>query len=277
MDRKIVIFGLIGILVLVLAIVLSVLLFLPNTESNERVNILLLGADARTNLTHGYTDSISILSINKKNTSDVSFLSIPRDTRVQIYGRDVDKINSAYAYGDINTTKKTVENFLNIKIDYYVLVDFTDFKKMVDTLGGITMDVQPHVTAVRPELHGKTGISRLTGEEALTYVRFRSDSESEGGRIKRHQEAIRAIIQETLNPSNILEAPTVFNLLRENVKTDIPPLDTTIIEKLITGFDIENAKTKVITGEYTHINGTNYMIPDMNKTEEFVIELGLRN
>lgn len=277
MNRKIVILGLLGILVLLVAVVLSFLLFIPETESSERVNILLLGADARTPQTQGFTDSISILSINKKNTNDVSLLSIPRDTRVQIYGRDVDKINSAYAYGNINTTRKTVENFLNIKIDYYILVDFTDFKKMVDTLGGITMDVQPHVTAVRPELHGKTGVSRLTGEEALTYVRFRSDSDSEGGRIKRHQQAIRAIIQEALNPSNILEAPTVFNLLRENVKTNIPPMETTIIEKLITGFDIENAKTKVITGEYTHINGINYMIPDMNKTEETVIELGLRN
>lgn len=275
MNRKIVILALIGIFILVMAS-LSFLLFTPKTGSSERINILFLGADARTPETQGFTDSISILSIDK-NTKKVSLLSIPRDTRVQIAGKGVDKINSAYAYGDINTTIKTVENFLNVRIDYYILVDFTDFKKMVDTLGGITMDVEPHISAVRPELHGKTGMSKLTGEEALIYVRFRQDSQSEGGRIKRHQQAIKAIINEALNPSNILQAPAVFNMLRENVKTNIPPLETTVIEKLITGFDIDNTKTGVVTGEYTHINGINYMIPDMNKTEETVIKLGLRN
>ncbi|MDO5836232.1 MAG: LCP family protein [Methanobacterium sp.] len=274
MDKKILILVLVGIIVLVAGV--SYFLFVPQTNSSsERINILFLGADARSSQDQGYTDSINILSIDKK-TKEVSLLSIPRDTRVQITGRGVDKINSAYAYGDINTTIDTVENFLNVRIDYYVLVDFTDFKELVDSLGGITMNVEPHISVVRPELHGKTGVSKLTGEEALIYVRFRQDSESEGGRMKRHREAITAIINEALNPSNILQAPTVLNQLRENVKTDIPPLETTVIETLITGFDIENAQTGVVTGEYTHINGINYMIPDMNQTEKVVIKLGLR-
>ncbi len=276
MNRKIVILGLMGILVLVVAIGLSYLLFIPKQESSERINILFLGADARSTQDQGFTDSISILSIDK-NTKEVYLLSIPRDTRVQIAGKGVDKINSAYAYGDINTTITTVENFLDVRIDYYILVDFTDFKEMVDTLGGITMNVEPHISAVRPELHGKTGVSNLTGDEALIYLRFRQDSDSEGGRIKRHQQAIKAIINKALNPSNLLQAPTVLNQLRENVKTNIPPLETTVIEKLVTGFDIDNAKTGVITGEYTHIDGINYMIPNMNKTKETVIALGLRN
>ena len=275
MNKKVIIVVLVGIILL--AASLSYLLFIPQTNSSsERINVLFLGADARTPQTQGYTDSINILSIDK-NTKEVSILSIPRDTKVQIAGKGVDKINSAYAYGDINTTKKTVENFLKVRIDYYVLVDFTDFKELVDSLGGITMNVEPHISAVRPELHGKTGVSKLTGDEALIYVRFRQDSESEGGRMKRHREAITAIINEALNPSNILQAPTVLNQLRKNVKTDIPPLETTVIEKLITGFNIDNAKTGVVTGEYTHINGINYMIPDMNKTEKTIIDLGLRN
>lgn len=275
MNKKVVL--LIGVLVLIIAIGLSFFFFSPKTDSSsERINILFLGADARSPQDQGFTDSINVLSIDKK-TKELSLLSIPRDTRVQIAGKGVDKINHAYAYGDINTTIDTVENFLNVRIDYYVLVDFTDFKELVDSLGGITMNVEPHISAVRPELHGKTGVSKLTGEEALIYVRFRQDSESEGGRMKRHREAIKAIIDEALNPSNILKAPTVFNQLRENVKTDIPPLETTVIEKLVTGFDIDHAKIGVVTGEYTLINGINYMNPDMNKTEQTVLDLGLRN
>lgn len=275
MNKKVVILAVIGIIII--AAGLSYLLFGPKTDSSsDRINILVLGADARTPQTHGYTDSINILSIDK-NTKEVYILSIPRDTRVPIPGRGVDKINSAYAYGDINTTKEAVENFLNVRIDYYVLVDFTDFKELVDSLGGITMNVEPHISAARPELHGKTGESKLTGEEALIYVRFRQDSQSEGGRMKRHREAITTIINEALTPSNILQSPQVFDQLRKNVKTDIPPLETTVIEKLITGFNMENAKSRVVAGEYTHINGINYMIPDMNKTEKIIQELGLRN
>ncbi len=276
MNRKRVILAII-ILLLVAAIGLSYFMFVPKSDpSSERINILLLGADARTPDHNGFTDSINILSIDK-NTKESYILSIPRDTRVQIAGKNVDKINHAYAYGNINTTIDTVEDFLDVRIDYYVVVDFTDFKEMVDTIGGINMNVPPHISAVRPELHGKVGMSRLNGEEALILVRFRQDNDSENGRMQRHREAITAIVDEVLNPSNILQAPAVLNQLRENVKTDVPPLETTVIEKLITGFDLDNAKIGVVEGEYMHINGINYMIPDMEKTEQTVVELGLRN
>lgn len=273
MNKKIII--LIFAVILVLSLIASVMIITPEKRSSERINILLLGADARTPSHHGFTDSISVVSIDK-NTQEVSFLSIPRDTRVQIHGKKVDKINHAYAYGDIDTTKKTVENFLNIKIDYYILVDFQDFKKLVDSLGGITMYVEPHVSAVRPELNGKSGMTKLTGEEALIYVRFRQDSKSEAGRMDRHRRAIEAIMNEVLDPSNILSNPENINNLRETVETDIPATDIPLFQKLSSGLNMKNAKVRVVPGTYTHINGINYMIPDKEKTEEIVVELGLR-
>lgn len=248
---------------------------LKDGSNSERINILLLGADARNSEHNGYTDSITILSIDKK-TKQTYLLSIPRDTMVQIPGRGYVKINSAYAYGDINTTKTAVENLLNVRIDYYALVDFESFKEVVDTLGGITMYVDPHISAVRPKLNGKTGTCKVTGSEALILVRFRQDSESEGGRMKRHREAIKAITDEILKPSNILKLPAVINQLRQNVKTDIPPLQTTVIQKLLSGFNLDNAKIEVVSGNWTYINGENSMIPDMNKTEAAIMELGLR-
>lgn len=263
-------------LIVIIGVALSFLVFINESESSERINILLLGSDDRTGQMRGNTDSMSVLSIDK-NTTEVSLLSIPRDTRVDIPGRGVDKINSAYPYGDIDTTIETVENFLDIRIDYYILVDFKEFKEMVDTLGGITLDVEPHVASAVPELHGKSGISRLNGEEALAYLRFRFDEDADPGRVRRHQKAIQSIIQETLNPSNISNAPAILNQLRKNVRTNIPPLETTLIDTLIQGYDIENSKTAVITGEWVTINGIVYLIPDMDKTEEMVVELGLRN
>ncbi len=192
MSKKLILL-LVVILIIASAVGLSYLTSPPKSDPNsERINILLLGADARTPDHNGFTDSINILSIDKK-TKQSYLLSIPRDTRVQIAGKDVDKINHAYAYGDINTTIDTVEDFLDVRIDYYVVVDFTDFKEMVDTIGGIEMNVPAHISAARPELHEKVGMSKLTGDEALILVRFRQDNDSENGRMQRHREAIKAI------------------------------------------------------------------------------------
>jgi len=93
----------------------------------------------------------------------------------------------------------------------------------------------------------------------------------------RHREAIKAIADEILNPSNIQEAPAVVNMLRENIKTDIPPLEISVIQQLIYDFNLDNAKIGEVEGTYKHINGIYNMIPDMNKTEATVVELGLRN
>jgi len=266
-------------LIIVLLIAFGVFYFVnqPKSDSNSyRINILLLGADARTSEHHGFTDSINVLSIDKK-TKKTYILGIPRDTRVQIANGNVDKINHAYAYGSVDDTIATVENFLDIRIDYYVLVDFQDFKKMVDSVGGIDMNVPAHISQVRPELHGKVGMSHLTGEEALVLVRFRQDNQSEDGRMERHREAIKAITDKILKSDNILNSLSLLNQLRENVKTDIPPFETAVIDQLMNGFNLDNAEILIVPGEYTHINGTNYMIPDKNKTEEMVVKLGLRN
>lgn len=267
----------IGILSVILLVALGLaFLFSVGTTSSERVNILLLGVDARVPGQAGNTDSISVLSIDK-STQEISLLSIPRDTRVEISGIGTDKINHAYPQGGIDTTVETVENFLDIRIDYYVLINFDQFKEIVDTVGGINMEVEPHVASAVPQLSGKAGESRLNGEEALAYVRFRFDDEGDPGRVRRHQRAIQAIINEALNPANIMDAPAIFNHLMRNVKTNIPPLETTVINMLISGIDLENAQTAMVKGEWTTINGIVYLIPDRDNTEEIVRELGLRD
>ncbi len=266
----------VGILSLFLILALGLaFLFNIGTTPSERVNILLLGVDARVPGQAGNTDSISVLSVDKK-TQEISLLSIPRDTRVEISGIGTDKINHAYPQGGIDTTVETVENFLDIKIDYYVLVNFDQFKEIVDTVGGINMEVEPHVAAAVPELSGKDGQSRLNGEEALAYVRFRFDDEGDPGRVKRHQRAIQAIIKEALNPANIMDVPAIFNHVMKNVKTNVPPLETTVINMLISGIDLENAQTAMVQGEWARINGIAYLIPDMDKTEAMVVDLSLR-
>ena len=263
------------IVVFILILVSGVMMITPkNEESESRINILLLGMDAQNPNWSGNTDSITILSIDK-NTKKVYVLSIPRDTRVDISGYGMDKINHAYRFGGINLTVPTVEKFLNIHIDYYMVLNFWEFKSVVDTLGGIDMNVEPHIAAYRPQL--SPGETRLNGDQTLLYARFRQDDEGDLGRVQRHEKIINAIIKESLKPANFIKIPTILNQLRENLNTNIPPYDSVILEKFFTGFDMGDAPTAIISGNGTYIDGIYYLIPDLDKKEKMVGELGLRN
>ncbi len=268
----------IGIIGLILILALVILLAVPviQKDTGEKINILLLGVDAR-DLEHpGNTDSISIISIDK-NTKKLSLLSIPRDSRVKISGRGYDKINSAYPYGGLNATISTVENFLNIKIDYYILVNFQEFKNIVDTLGGIYIDIDADESSRIPELNGASGLTKLNGDQTLAYDRFRFDSRGDVGRVKRHQKTIKAIIDEFFKPNNLGKAPVVLNQLNSNVHTDIPLLETTVLEKFFHGFNFEDENTAIISGNWTTINGIVYLIPNNETKEQTVVKLGLRD
>lgn len=263
----------ISILILTLG---STIVNFNNDKADSRINILLLGRDAQNPIYSGNTDSITILSIDK-NTKKVSLLSIPRDAKVNIPGHGMDKINAAYGLGGIDLTVKTVEDFLNVPIDYYVVINFEEFKGIVDTLGGVYIDVEPHIAAARPELNGKSGYTKLNGEQTLLYARFRQDNAGDIGRVKRHQKILEAIYREALKPSNLVKLPSVVNQLRENTHTNISPYDFIVIEQVLTGLNLNNAQTAVISGNGTRINGIYYLIPDKNNAEQIVTELGLRN
>ena len=254
---------------------LIVELQLNDQQTGGKINILLLGRDAQNPIYSGNTDSITILSIDKK-TKKVALLSIPRDSKVNIPGHGMDKINAAYGDGGINLTVTTIENFLNIHIDYYVVIDFEEFKSIVDTLGGINVNVEPQIAAYRPEL-GQAGVKKLNGDQTLLYARFRQDNEGDIGRVHRHQKIIAEIVKESLEPSNLPKLPSILNQLRENTHTNVPIYDSVMLGKLLMDFDINNAPVEMITGKSQRVNGIYYLIPDRADAEKKVVELDLRD
>lgn len=113
---------------------------------NNRVNILLLGIDDKDREnpydTSRRSDTMMVASINPQNGT-INLLSLPRDTKVNIPGRKgYDKINSAYAYGGAELARNTVEQFLHIPINYYVVIDWQAFIKVIDILGGVDLYVE---------------------------------------------------------------------------------------------------------------------------------------
>jgi LCP family protein required for cell wall assembly len=182
-------------------------------------SVALLGVDQREN-DRGRSDSIIVLAINP-NTNSVKMLSIPRDTRTAIIGKGtVDKINHAYAFGGVKMSLDTIENFLDIPIDYYVQINMEGFKDIVDSVGGVT--VQNDLDFTSDGAHFSKGTLKLNGDKALKYARMRhEDPRGDFGRQMRQRQIIQAVINEGASVSSLTNFGDIFKALGNNVKTNL--------------------------------------------------------
>lgn len=190
-----------------------------NLNKAQPFSVLLLGVDEREG-DRGRSDSIIVLTVNP-NTNSVKMLSIPRDTRTEIVGKGTqDKINHAYAFGGVDMSIATVENFLDIPIDYYVQINMEGFKDIVDAVGGVT--VQNDLDFKYEGTSFPKGQLTLNGDKALKYSRMRyDDPRGDFGRQLRQRQVIKAIIDEGASLSSLTNFGDIFKALGSNVKTDL--------------------------------------------------------
>ena len=154
---------------------------LENDKSQVNVkkefNLLLLGAD-KSRDGQARSDTLMIMHLDLIR-EEISLLSIPRDTRVKFADGEYHKINAAYSYGGVELVEDTVSQFLDIKIDYYLQIDYNDFIGMVNLIDGIKLDIAKDLVyvdkAANLNIDLAAGEQILNGEEALEYVRFRHD------------------------------------------------------------------------------------------------------
>lgn len=215
--------------------------------------ILLVGIENQENEKYGRSDMLIVATVNPK-AQKISMVSIPRDARVYIeeLGRE-DKINHAYASGGINYTIHSVEKLLDLPIDYYVSTDFQGFEDIVDTVGGVDVEVPFTFKAqLTHSLNWKTytkGHMFLNGNEALAYVRMRkTDIEGDIGRNSRQKEVIQDIINKATSIRNITKIDDMIEDVGENVKTNIPPSEYFGLMKMF-------QKLKVSPIEQLHLEG----------------------
>lgn len=228
--------------------------------------ILLLGVDTD-DVKVGRTDTIILTTIDPK-TKEINMVSIPRDARVYDVKRDTyGKINEAYAYNGISGTKASVENLFDITVDYYMVVNFKSVQQFVDILGGLEIDVEKDL-AFNDRLTGERfslskGIQHLDGEQALNYARFRGDAEGDFGRMRRQQQVIREMVNQSIDFRTSTKIKDILSVLEKNVRTDI---SFSNMVTLVTQFDNitgDNMKTLSIKAKPEMINGTSYVtIPD---------------
>ena len=259
-------------------------------NGRDRLNVLVMGIDSRgTAGDTQNTDTIIILSVDPLNRT-ASMLSVPRDTLVTIPGYGPAKVNAAYAYGGPDLAQKTVEGLLGIKLSSYALIDFGAFTRIVDSVGGVVIDVK---RPIRDEAYPTAdfGIERLNirpgpqlmpGDIALKYARSRHDS-NDFSRARRQQDVISAIRGRLATDGMLSRIPSLVGDVGSAIETNFDPANILPLAGLGGGIPSADIKSEVLLpcgGDAAHCELTEqnsalgyYLLPDKAKIANIVAEL----
>jgi len=237
-----------------------------------RTNVLLMGIGGGSHQGADLTDTIMVVSVNTVGHS-LGLLSIPRD----IWSDTLkDKINSAYHYGEVKKAgggiilaKVVIEDVVGIPIHYGLVVDFSGFEDIIDRIGGIQMSVPEAFTDTQFPIEGKenddcsgdpqfacryktvqfdAGLQRMTGEQALTYVRSRhaqGDEGSDFARGRRQQDMLLALKDQLTNPwiwLSLDRSRALFSAFDRATDTDMNIGELLTAGKLISRISQERTK-----------------------------------
>lgn len=216
-------------------------------SKEKRINVLLLGIDQRDNErgSPSRTDTMLLATLDLTNKT-AGLLSIPRDLYVTIPdiqipgntpGPQIDRINTAHFWGEWlkypgggpELAKRTVAYNLGIPVDYYARIDFHGFEKIVDALGGVTVNIEKPI--YDPEypindddtapIYFAPGRQTLNGQRALQYVRTRY-TDSDFGRSRRQQQVLMTLAQQAIRLDALPRLPSLIGLLGSSFKSDMP-------------------------------------------------------
>lgn len=265
-----------------------------------RINILVLGIDGGVDGQLRYKDltgtrsDVMILASFDPVTKDVGLLSIPRDTRVFIPEAEVpgtglvtiddyQKVAHAHAYGGPELAKATIEQWLGVTIHHYVRFDFEGFKKAVDALGGVDVDVPQDMVYKDPyqnlDINLKKGMQHLNGDQALEMVRFREYFNGDIGRIKTQEIFLAALVKKAASLSGVLKIPELISAVSPYVKTDLNTQDILNLANMALGVKPENVRMGMVPGKDDYIDDADgngplsYWIADRQGTIDLVNSL----
>ena len=229
---------------------------------NDSFSVLLLGIDNGAygrGTEVGRSDTMLVVTVNEK-LGKTTIVSIPRDSYTEIIGYGTnDKINHAYAFGQEKMSINSVQNMLNIPIDYYVTVDMGGLMGLVDAVGGL--EITPVLTFTYEGESFTEGVDRhVDGEAALRYARMRyDDPEGDMGRQKRQQYVIQKLVEKLLNITSVTRYEEILKTLENSVRTNFT-LDKLLSAKNNYPKALKNFESDKISGAGTMIGGIYYFV-----------------
>lgn len=224
------------------------------TNNKDEFLFLLAGVDSTGEETGTRTDTLMLIKANSENKT-VDMISIPRDSYVSING-SMDKINAAHSYGGIDLTMEVVRDFLGINLDKYMVVSFEAVIKGIDALGGMDVEVSPEVGAA---MGISPGVHAMSGDEVLTYVRFRKGYQNADlGRINTQQNFLKQFIKEATKVKNLPKLPKVYAAMKPYLKTNMNIKDLSGLAMKFKSVDFSNLNSVKLEGEPFNMGGVSY-------------------
>jgi LCP family protein required for cell wall assembly len=248
---------------------------IPVSIPDRYTNIVLLGSDRRPGSAAWRTDSIIIVSIDSTNNI-VRLLSIPRDLWVYIPGHGYNRINTADLWGELarqgsgpERVKQTIHHNLGIPIHYYIHIDFAGFVKIIDTVGGIDVDVDCPL----PDIKLSAGMHHMDGKLALRYARSRY-STNDFDRGRRQRKVLMALWDQALTLNIIPKLPQLWWTMANSFQTDLT-LDQ-VINLAYVGVQLEPQRILSRAINASHVQswmtpqGASVLLPRQDKIRTFL-------
>ena len=263
---------------------------IPPEEMDDfagRINVLILGIDTGANGSGstspvGKRSDVMIVASIDPEMKEAGLLSIPRDTRAYIPGNigNYEKIGHAHAHGGPELAMQTAELLLNIPIHHYIRVNFEAFKKGVEMIGGIDMEIPEDMDYDDPfqdlHIHIPKGPTHLDGDLALQFVRYREYTDGDIGRIKAQETFLKEVVKKSLSLSNILKLKDIIQELLPYVKTSLSTKDLLYLGETCRQMKSGSIKMGLVPGVAEYLTEgeyeVSYWIPDMDKMKDKVDE-----
>ena len=221
---------------------------IPEWTGTDPFSVVVIGIDSRANDV-GRADTIVVVTVDPEKNAAM-LVSIPRDVVSLVPGYQDLRINELFGYGGAGLVMQSAEILLGIPISYYITLDFEGFRRIIDELGGVDIDVKYDINDYRfPNADDtgfdpfiiKRGVHHMDGDTLLRYVRTRfDDPRGDFGRIDRQQQALVALKSQHLTWQGIAKAPLLIDELYSMVDTNFPVVAnaTTVMALARLGMDI---------------------------------------
>ncbi|MDJ0633772.1 MAG: LCP family protein [Xenococcaceae cyanobacterium MO_188.B29] len=237
-----------------------------------------LGYHALVNSFHGLSDTMLLLRFDP-NAEKLTILSIPRDTRVNLDDHGVEKINIANEYGGPALATEAVSNLLDgVKIDKYVRLNIQGVEKLIDALGGVTVDVPKDMKYTDFSQHLyinlKKGKQHLDGDKATQFLRFRYDTYGDISRIQRQQMLMRSVVEQTLKPATIVKVPQILSVIQSHLDTDLTIKELMALGNFASKTERSDVQMFMLPGDFSGDGktGVSYWLPNDRKIAEIMTQ-----
>lgn len=236
-----------------------------------------LGYHALVNSFEGLTDTMVLLRFNPQ-TGQMVVMSIPRDTRALVRG-ELTKLNEANAYGGPALAAQSVSDMLGgVAIDRYVRINVQGVEKLIDALGGVTVNVPTDMRyqddSQRLYINLKQGEQSLDGDQAMQFLRFRYDELGDIGRVQRQQMLMRAAVEQTLTPSTLGRLPKVLSVIQSHVDTNLTVEELLALVGYAAQTDRSQVQMLMLPGDFSDPEAfeLSYWLPDYSRVDQMMAQ-----